>query len=116
MTISIDQAGRLKTEKTKLSTTAQTTAYLAKDRARPVVVGMRITNFSAGAVAANVALYDAAAASDFQLTGTVTIAANDVLELAGMPLALLDNDAIKVTAGTANALDVVVTALEGVGR
>lgn len=116
MTISIDQSGRLKTEKTKLATTLPTTVYLAKDRTRPVVVGMRITNFSAGAVTAAVALYDAAAAIDFQLTGTISIAANDTLELAGMPLALLDNDAIKVTAGTGNALDIFVTALEGVGR
>lgn len=116
MTISIDQAGRLKTEKTKLTTTLPTSVYLAKDRSRPVVVGIRITNSSAGAVTAAVALYDAAAVGDFPLTGTVSIAANDTLELSDMPLALLDNDAIKVTAGTANALDVVVTALEGVGR
>ncbi len=116
MSVSIDQAGRLKTEKTKLSTTLPTAVYLAKDRTRPVIVGIRITNSSAGAVTATVALHDAAAAGDFLLTGTVSIAAGDTLELSGMPLALLDNDAIKVTAGAGHALDVVVTALEGVGR
>lgn len=116
MSITIDQTGRLKSEKMSLATTAQTTVYSANDRVRPVVVGLRLTNTTGSTVSVTVALYDAVAASDFQLTGTVSLAANQSLEPVTLPLALLDNDSIKVTAGTGNALDVVVTALEGVGR
>lgn len=117
MTIAINQTGRLKTVATRLATTAATGVYTAPAGARPIVLGIRVANTTGSAVTAIVALRDAASASDAQLTGTASIAANGAIEIAGMPLALLDGDAIRVTAGTgSNALHVVVTALEAAGR
>lgn len=114
MTISVEQAGRLKTEHTILATTSQTTVYTARDRARPVVTNILVANTSGGAV--TVIVVRNTSSTDYQLTGTASIAANDTLEIT-TPIAMLDDDTIKATAGTgSSSLHVTVTALEGADR
>lgn len=116
MTISITQTGRLNTEKTILATTSATDVYTSHTRLAARIIGIRLANTTGSAVTAVVEQYDATDTTSYKLTGTVSIAANASEEISfNVPVALRDNDEIRVTAGTGNALHCFVTALEEIG-
>lgn len=115
MSILVNQAGTLRSVGTRLTATAATACYAAPANARPLVSLVHVANYSAAAVSVTVTWYDAGAAASYTLA-SASLAANATLDLRDTPLALEDGDEIRVQAGTANAVDVTVTAMERAGR
>lgn len=116
MSITIARGGRVRTVRTALASTATTAVYTAEPSVRPIVLGIAIANITSATVTAIVESHDEAASAQVQLTGTHSIAGHDRLEISDIPLALLDGDEIRVTAGASASLHVHVSALEGAGR
>lgn len=108
--------GTIRTEGAILTGTSATTVYTVAS-AFSVLTSINVANTTGSAVNATVGWYDASATATYQLTGTTSIAANGSLFIefeAGFQLA--EDDEIRVTAGTGNALHVAVTAYEQAGR
>jgi len=92
---------------------AYDTLYTAPASTQVVVLGLAIANKSSSAVTVKVQFGDTSAATTHQLLEDVSIPANTTLEtLAGQKYILEATDTLKVQAGTASALDVVLGIME----
>ena len=96
-----------------VSDSSYDTLYTAPSGTQVVVLGLAIANKTTSAVTVQVQFSDSSAASTHQLLENVSIPANTTLEtLAGQKYILEASDALKVQAGTASALDVVLGLME----
>lgn len=115
MTLNVGQVGNLVAVGKRLTTTAETTIYAASRGMRPCLDTLNIANVTGADVTATVRWYDASAATSFTLVMTVSIAAAARLTIADVPLSLREDDELRVTAGTADALDVIAVLIEATG-
>jgi hypothetical protein len=89
------------------------TLYTAPASTQVVVLGLAIANKTSAAVTVKVQFGDTSASTTHQLLEDVSIPANTTLEtLAGQKYILEATDTLKVQAGTASALDVVLGIME----
>ena len=89
------------------------TLYTCPASTQTVVLGLAIANKTTNAVTVSVRFTDTSATADFQLLENVSIPANTTLEtLAGQKYILEAQDILKVKAGTASAIDVVMGLME----
>jgi hypothetical protein len=89
------------------------TLYTAPASTQVVVLGLAIANKIFAAVIVKVQFGDTSASTTHQLLEDVSIPANTTLEtLAGQKYILEATDTLKVQAGTASALDVVLGIME----
>jgi hypothetical protein len=96
-----------------VSNSSYDTLYTAPSGTQVVVLGLAIANKTTSAVTVQVQFSDSSAAATHQLLENVSIPANTTLEtLAGQKYILEASDALKVQAGTASALDVVLGLME----
>jgi len=92
---------------------AYDTLYTAPASTQVVVLGLAIANKTSAAVTVKVQFGDTSASTTHQLLEDVSIPANTTLEtLAGQKYILEATDTLKVQAGTASALDVVLGIME----
>lgn len=98
-------------------TTTNATAVFAADEGIVGVIAIRIANITGGAVTATVGWYDASASTTYVLNYQCSVAANDDLTIEPSGgLWLETGDEVRVTAGSGNALDVIVTAYASPAR
>ena len=96
-----------------VSNSSYQTLYTAPSATQTVILGLAIANKTTNAVTVQVQFRDSSATADFQLLENVSIPANTTLEtLAGQKYILEATDTLKVQAGTASALDVVLGIME----
>ena len=90
------------------------TLYTCPASTQTVVLGLAVANKTTNAVSVQVQFTDSSASNaTFQLLENVSIPANTTLEtLAGQKYILEAGDILKVQAGTASALDVVMGLME----
>ena len=90
------------------------TLYTCPSGTQTVVLGLAVANKTTGAVSVQVQFTDSSASNaTFQLLENVSIPANTTLEtLAGQKYILEATDILKVKAGTASAIDVVMGLME----
>lgn len=100
---------------TALTTTGQTTVYTAR-RSYANAVSVWITNKTAIAAVITIDWYDSDITTQFKLCFQYSVPANGMLVIEPRGFCLDINDEIRATAGTANAFDVVVSAVEIAGR
>ena len=92
---------------------AYDTLYTAPASTQVVVLGLAIANKTTAAATVQVQFTDASASTTHQLLENVSIPANTTLEtLAGQKYILEATDILKVKAGTATSLDVVLGIME----
>ena len=92
---------------------AYSTLYTAPSSTTTVVLGLAIANKTTQAVTVQVQFSDSSGSTTHQLLENVSIPSNTTLEtLAGQKYILETGDALKVQAGTASALDVVLGIME----
>tara|TARA_R100001510_G_C7487284_1_gene96648 strand:+ start:130 stop:462 length:333 start_codon:yes stop_codon:yes gene_type:complete len=92
---------------------AYDTLYTAPASTQVVVLGLAIANKTTAAVTVQVQFADTSASTTHQLLENVSIPANTTLEtLAGQKYILEATDILKVKAGTATSLDVVLGIME----
>lgn len=95
---------------TKLTTTTQTTVYTAdtaNGNMHEVLIAVLVANVTSTDATVTVEWTDASAADTYSLATGMTVPANGTVWLRPINMPLDDADAIKATAGTANALHVV---------
>lgn len=97
-----------------LTTTAETTVYTAKQYVQ--VVNIHCANTSAASATVTVKWYDSSLADSFVLLNAAPVAANDALHLIVEAFGIASADEIRITAGTANVIDVTLTVVELPGR
>jgi hypothetical protein len=96
-----------------VSTGSYDTLYTAPAATQVVILGLAITNKTTSAVTVKVQFADTSASTTHQLLNDVSIPANTTLEaLAGQKYILEATDVLKVQAGTATALDVILGVME----
>ncbi len=96
-----------------VNNSAYDTLYTAPSATTTVVLGLAITNKNTQAVTVQVQFSDSSATSTHQLLDNVSIPAHTTLEaLAGQKYILEPADALKVQAGTATSVDVVLGVME----
>ena len=96
-----------------VSNSSYDTLYTAPAVTTTVVLGLAIANKSTQAVTVQVQYSDNSASTTHQLLENVSIPGNTTLEtLAGQKYILEASDALKVQAGTASAIDVVLGVME----
>jgi uncharacterized cupin superfamily protein len=96
-----------------VNNSAYDTLYTAPAATTTVVLGLAIANKSTAAVTVKVQFSDSSASTAHQLIENVSIPSGTTLEtLAGQKYILETGDALKVQAGTASALDVVLGVME----
>lgn len=96
-----------------VSTGSYDTLYTAPAATQVVILGLAITNKTTSAVTVKVQFTDTSASTTHQLLNDVSIPANTTLEaLAGQKYILEATDVLKVQAGTATALDVILGVME----
>jgi len=92
---------------------AYDTLYTAPASTQVVVLGLAIANKTTAAATVQVQFTDTSASTTHQLLENVSIPANTTLEtLAGQKYILEATDILKVKAGTATSLDVVLGIME----
>ena len=92
---------------------AYATLYTAPSSTQVVVLGMAIANKSSQAVTVKVQFTDSSASTTHQMLEDVSIPGNTTLEFfAGQKYILEATDILKVQAGTASSLDVVLGIME----
>ena len=92
---------------------AYDTLYTAPASTQVVVLGLAIANKTTAAATVQVQFTDTSASTTHQLLENVSIPANTTLEtLAGQKYILEATDILKVKAGTASSLDVVLGIME----
>jgi hypothetical protein len=101
---------------TSLTTTNNTAVYTAPSVGYVQVIGVRISNITALDATASVRWFDSSANVSFCLTFQHTVPANGAVWLPLEAFAPDASDEIRVQAGTANALDVIVSITESPGR
>jgi hypothetical protein len=97
-----------------LTTTGNTTIHTTTGYTQ--VIGIRLANITGTAAVATVAWFDSAAADQYRLLFQHTVPANGAVWLPLEAFALNQGDQIRVQAGTASALDVVLSIAETPGR
>jgi hypothetical protein len=96
----------------KLTTTAQTTIYTAAgNNMNEVVEWVHIANTTASPATVTIEWTDSSAATTYTLIGGQNVPANVAIRLE-LGVGLPPGDALKATAGTANALQIVIAAAE----
>jgi hypothetical protein len=114
--VTVPIQGRVKSYGAKLSTTGVTTVFTAQEGTQAVVVAINLSNIDGtSSVDATVEWYDLSVTTSFRITSTDAVAA-DAREYIEFPIALDPGDEIRVTAGAANDLDVIVTVVETPGN
>ena len=89
------------------------TLYTAPASTTTVVLGLALANKTAQAVTVQVQYYDSSETANHQLLEDVAIPAKTTLEtLSGQKYILETGDALRIKAGTASALDVVLGVME----
>ena len=102
MTIQYKNAG------VNLSTTDTTTVLTSPSSARCLVKQIQIDNASGSPVNLSVQFTDSSASSTFRIRNKA-IPANDVVDIIDKTLVLEEGDSIKMTAGTANEIQGIVS-------
>lgn len=97
-----------------LTSTGNTTILTAKGYTQ--AIGVRLANVTGSDANATVGWYDADATDEFRLIYQHVVPANGAVWFPLEAFALNENDEIRVQAGTANALDVVLSISETPGR
>lgn len=96
-----------------VNTASYDTLYTCPSATTAIVLGVAIANKSAQAVNVTIQYSDSSAVTNHQLLEQVDIPGNTTLEvLAGQKYVLEASDALKVKAGTASSLDVVMGLME----
>ena len=108
MTSTLARAVRLRNAAVALNSTNQTTIYTVPAGHDAVLKTIQICETSGNATPVTLEFTDASASATFKLLGSKSIGANDHLLLL-LELNLNEGDAIKLTAGTANRLEAVLT-------
>ena len=98
-------------KKADLTSTSATTLYTVPTATTAVVKSILVSEDSGNADTITVTLTDTDEAV-FSLFKTKSISANATTELLSQPLVVAESEIVKVTAATANRLDVVLSALE----
>ena len=93
---------------TKLTTTGATSVFTCSDR-KARISGIMVANASAGAVVVTVEWYDSSATTSYRIWYQGSVAANSYVHFAPPELWIMQSDEIRVTAGTANTIEVVAT-------
>lgn len=108
MTSTLSRAVRLRNAAVALSSTNQTTVYTVPAGHDAVLKNIIICETSGNATPVTLELTDSSASSTFKLLGSKSVSANDFILLA-LELNLNEGDAIKLTAGTADRIQAVLT-------
>ena len=98
-------------KKVDLTSTSATTLYTVPSATTAVIKSILVSEDSGNADTITVTITDTSDAV-FSLFKTKAISANATSELLSAPLVLQESEVLKVTAGTANRLHVVLSALE----
>ncbi len=110
--VTVPVQGRIRSYGKKIADTLANTCFTAKDKTQSVVLAVSLANIDGtSAVDATVAWFDTSASATFYIAWTKSVAA-DGREQIEFPVALDPGDEIRVTAGAANDLDVIVTVAE----
>ncbi len=96
--------------------TATTNSTVFKAVGYIQVIGLRLTNITSTDTTATVSWYSAGARDQYRLLFQHIIPANGQIWLPLEAFALNENDEIRIQAGTANALDLVLSISEVPGR
>lgn len=97
-----------------LTATTDTTVYTASGYVQ--VIGARAANITATDATVTLNWYDNSAADEFRLLYQHTVPANGALWLPLEAFSLNSSDEIRAQAGTANALDIILSISEIPGR
>lgn len=98
---------------TSVNNAAYDTLYTAPSSTTTIVLGLAIANKTTQAVDVQVQFSDSSGGTTHQLLENVSIPGQTTLEtLSGQKYVLETGDALKVQAGTASALDVVLGIME----
>jgi hypothetical protein len=97
--------------KVDLTTTDITTLYTVPDATTAIIKSIVVNDDSASGSTITVTITDSSAAV-FSIAAAQTVTAATLLELISQPLVAKQNEIIKVTAGNANRLHVVLSVLE----
>jgi hypothetical protein len=92
--------------------TADVTTTPPQKPVQAIINAIRVTNDSGGAVVIDALISDASTAGDIKIAWQKSIASNTYEELLTRPIVLENSDILKVQAGGADALHVVVSILE----
>ena len=109
--LGLSVANIYKNAKVDLTTTNNTTVYTAPSNSRAIIKSILVSEDSDNADTITLTVTDAADAV-FSLFKEKTISAKATNELLTQPLVLLESEALKAQAATANRLHVVVSILE----
>lgn len=116
MSLQVSVAGKTKSYGAKITTTGVTTVFTAQPKTPSVAIGVNLCNIDGtSAVDATVSWYDLSATTTYFIASTKSVAA-DNREHITFEVALEPGDEIRVTAGAANDLDVIVTVVETPGN
>ena len=102
MTIQYKNAG------INLTTTDTTTILTSPSSARCLVKQIQVDNASGSPVNLSVQLTDSSASSTFRITNKA-IPANEVVDIINQTLVLEEGDSLKMTAGTANEIQGIIS-------
>ena len=108
MTSTLSRAVRLRNAAVALDGTSQTTVYTVPAGHDAVLKNIIICETSGNATPVTLELTDASASATYKLLGSKSVGANDYLLLA-LELNLNEGDIIKLTAGTADRIEAVLT-------
>ncbi len=108
MTSTLSRAVRLRNAAFALDGTSQTTVYTVPGGHDAVLKNIIICETSGNATPVTLELTDASASATYKLLGSKSVAANDYVLLA-LELNLNEGDIIKLTAGTADRIEAVLT-------
>lgn len=99
----------------KISTTAKTTIYTQAE-GYSSAANLRVTNTTASPVTLDLFWYDASETTEYKILSAKSVTANTAEDVGLSGLGLAKNDEIRATAGTADALECVLTVAETPGR
>ncbi len=102
-------------KKVDLTTTSVTTLYTVPSATTSIIKSILVSEDSGNADTITVTITDTSS-NVFSLFKTKSISANGTTELLSGPLVLEESEILKVTAATANRLDVILSALESKPR
>ena len=102
-------------KKVDLTSTSATTLYTVPSATTAVIKSILVSEDSGNADTITVTITDTSS-NVFSLFKTKAISANATSELLSAPLVLEESEILKVTAATANRLNVVLSALESKPR
>ena len=108
MTSTLARAVRLVNAAADLDSTSQTTVYTVPANHSAVLKKIIIAETSGNATPITLEITDASASATYKMLGAKSVAANDYL-LLDLEMNLNEADVIKLTAGTANRLQAVLS-------